>query len=228
MNTPVAVVTWPWTAIKRTLTMPKSTREYLSPGLLRSVGGELGYEPTPDKDDLEMLESYAARVERFAKDFLANPSWGPRAVHDASRNRSAVRLPRARPEKLIRVGSKRTGGAATFTELEKIVKANRPRRELRGSRRATWQGALKAVSARLASEPVSTVNRRHLSNARRYLEAAVDHELSKVGGAVDPVEPTDHPLWEQKVDQRIRARTNQSPDPPGPSPSEADPTRLDK
>lgn len=208
LDAPAVVAAWPWAAIRRVITVPQATWTGLTPGLLRANAAELSYEPRPGNDELEIIERYAARVDRFAAQYLANPSWGSRAVHDAARRRMAVKLPRARPEKLIR-----TGGAMTFTELEALVEAHRPRRELRGSRTATWNGAVEAVRSRLASQPVSTANRQHLSAARRYLEAAIDRELPAAGRATDPVEPTDHPLWEQHVNDRIKT-TSARPAPP--------------
>lgn len=206
LDLPAVAANWSWAGIRRVLTVPEATWEGLSPGVLRRDEHGFAYEPRPDNDALELIETYAKHVERFAKDLLANVSWGPRATHDAARTGASIKLPRARPEPLIRIGNERTGGAATFSELEAIVKSNRPLRRLRGDRAATWEGATNAVRARLEQRPVSIVNRRHLTNARRYLEASVNRELPSIGQPVEPVEPTDHPLWEAHVSQRLRER----------------------
>jgi hypothetical protein len=200
LDPPAAVVDWRWAGIKRVLTVPGETVEGLPPGILRWTEHGPKDEPPPDYDVLTSIDEYAVRVEQFARKLLINVSWGPRVVHEALRTGTAIELPHARPEPLIRIG------AATLTELEVIVRLHRPRRELRGTRRTTWTGAVAAVQARLEGRPVSERNRQHASSARRYLEAAVNRELPNPGQTVDPVQPTDHPLWEAHVAQRIRAR----------------------
>jgi hypothetical protein len=54
-------------------------------------------------------------------------------------------------------------------------------------------------------------------NAKRYLEGAVNRELPSSNQPVNPVEPTDHPLWEAQVSRRIREYDRESRDAPPPS-----------
>jgi hypothetical protein len=203
LRPPATVLGWRWGAIVRVNTVPANATTGLPPGVLCRVGDSLQYEPRPDNDTLELIEAYSRRVERLARRFLAGVSWGPRAVHEAARTGASITLPHARLERHIRI-FERAGHAPTISELEAILESHRAPRQLRGSRRVTWGGAVDAVRTRLVGEPVSTVNRRHLSNARRYLEAAVNRELPGPRQPVNPVEPTDHPLWEAHVARRIR------------------------
>jgi hypothetical protein len=55
------------------------------------------------------------------------------------------------------------------------------------------------------------------ASARRYLEAAVNRELTSEPVPVSPVEPTDDLLWESAVTGRVRQRMDH---PPGPSASQ--------
>ncbi|MET0510837.1 MAG: hypothetical protein ABW135_04050 [Thermoleophilaceae bacterium] len=64
----------------------------------------------PSSHELEQLEAYVKRVEAFAKLYLAGPQWGARAVHEALRSGTEVRLPRPAPEAPVQVSQGHSAG----------------------------------------------------------------------------------------------------------------------
>lgn len=202
LEIPPVASEWPWYAIVRVLSWPELPGQVVpppDPGLLTrrqdpdGSGDEARQVPSgwigrPEEKELAALAGYARAVRRFSKRFLAGPQWGPRVVHKALRTGEPVQLPHFHP---VAVSVQATGSQAPV---------------LRGDRTATWAGARQAVSARLAGVPLGQDQRKQMSRARRYLDAAVNGAIAAPGTVVMPNESTDDPAYEEAADALLKTR----------------------
>ncbi len=155
--------------------------------------------PRPEYADLEQLEAYVGRVSRFADRFLLRTQWGARAVHEALRTDARIRLPRPAPEQWIQISP------GPPSKIKDALMQLAPKRELKtGGRPETWAHAVAGVEARLAGKPAA--RRYALARAKQWLDAAVNRKIAGPRDPVDPLEPSDDPMYDQKVEGRIRRR----------------------
>jgi len=199
----------PWWSIKRVLSLPSDEGPppgtgvlIWEPGADEEGGPVTRQRARPSFDELEELEAYVKRVQSFAKDYLAGPEWGARAVHEALRSNTEVRLPRPAAEAHVRVSEGHSAGWVRPSELPSLARRHAPRPELRGNRDSTWKAAVACIDARLQCRPA--MRRDALQRARTYLNAAVNRGFSG-----DPVEPSDDPRYEARARARIERNLKQ-------------------
>lgn len=113
-------------------------------------------------------------------------------------------LPRKAPDRQVPI----PGSLISERELARIAEASRPRKVLRGNRDKTWMRATAAIEARLQGAK-ETPDRDALTQAARYLDAAVNGRLAGRKGQVEPLEPSDDPQYEQKIEERFRGEGRQ-------------------
>lgn len=172
-------------------------------GLLELEGGELTERPSPAEEWRE-LKAYDHQLRWFARRYLARPQWGARATHVALQSDEAIVLPRKAPDQQVPT----PGPAIGVRELARIAEASRPRKVLKGNRDKTWIRATAAIEARLRGAKV-TPHRDVLALAARYLDAAVNGKLAGPSERVEPLEPSDDPLYVQKIEERFRGEGRQ-------------------
>lgn len=156
-------------------------------------------EPLPHDRDRAVLSSYRAAVAEFARRFLFNAEWSPRAVHDALRLQQRIRLP-DRPEPwvavpldapftldpacalpqswLIELGEALLAAAEAATGSDasgEKATDGRASRPLPGEDQ--WQGAVEAIKLRLQGLPVLATDRSRATRLRPWLNAAVNGAL---------------------------------------------------
>ncbi len=213
---PALALTFPMRSLRRILTLPDAIPGAPPPGTgVLYDGMKEGFigprilleRPRPEPEDLDVLDAYVGRVSRFAAQFLLRTQWGARAMHEALCNETRITLPMPAPDRHVRIGTPHSKGWIPEGEIEEALRQLAPIKEL-GSRgrTKTWAQAIAGVEARLAGKPAPS--RSAVARARRFLDAAVNRKLAGPRDPIDPLEPSDDPTYETKVNQRLRRRAD--------------------
>lgn len=89
-------------------------------------------------------------------------------------------------------------------ELERIALAHASRAsEPIRDHSAAWSQALLVLEARSQGRVLAKDRRDAVRRAARYLNAAVNGRLGEVNETVSPLEPTDDPSYEERVEERL-------------------------
>lgn len=190
LNPPDLAHRLPWRAIVRALSEPGEAS--VSPGVVLGAAEQARDMEPPEPTALRELELYARRVYRFARRYLLNCTWGPRAVHESVRTGKRLSLPH---------------GPASLQPQALIPPSNSARTGLlRGDRAAAWRGAVATVQTRLAGAAVDDADLKRAHRARHYLEAAVSGVLKEPGEKWEPVVATDQAIAAYEQGAAVRGR----------------------
>ena len=186
---------WRW------VTEAEATELGLEPDVLEHFGhveahGEPRYQipderPAPQDDaTLGAIDAYRESVEAFAKEFLDDEMWAHEAVHRAVRDKRPIRLVPLPPADGVIAPANlhidvRKGDVIPYDVVVVLQEfAERiPQPELKGelrsrARKATWDGALQAITNQLSGTPTpASTLRGNRHDARRYLTAAATGKL---------------------------------------------------
>jgi len=177
--------------------------------------------PKPTDAELEALSRYVAATEHFAAECLFGAQWSARALHDAVRRGAPIDLPTGRQDWVlppvaaqITLDPEQPLPRESLRELAEAileVTGHSGHSGLGDARRVTWDRSIEAIRRRLGGsaraggltpekrqdrEQQRNRERQALSQARRYLDAAVNGDFD-----LPPLELSDDPSW-QVLDQR--------------------------